>query len=104
MSNYDIIRKAIQEKKCITCNYNGYIRRMSPHVIGISKKGVEQTLCYQYAGDSSKGLSTDPSKNWRCIEVVKISNLIINDDDFESASNHSRPQSCVDDVDVEVSF
>ena len=103
MSNYTIIKKAIQERKSITCYYNGYMRKMSPHVIG-EKNGTEQALFYQYGGESSSGLSTDSTKNWRCISVNKITDLSINSDGFQTSSNHSGTQTCVDVIDVEVDY
>ena len=103
MTNYEIIRKAILEKKCVTCDYNGYTRKMTPHVIG-TKNGKEQTLFYQYGGQSKSGLSSDPNKNWRCIPIDSIKNLSTNGDAFKTAHNHSQSQTCVDDIDVEVSY
>ena len=103
MANYGLIKQAIQNRECITCSYNGYKRRMTPHVIG-TKNGTEQALFYQYGGQSSSGLSSDPTKNWRCIPVNKIQDLRINSDSFQTAHNHSRTQTCVDIVDVEVSY
>jgi hypothetical protein len=103
MSNYDMLKEAIENKQCVTCNYNGYLRKMTPHVLG-TKKGKEQALFYQYGGESSSGLSAVSAKNWRCIPVDNIEQLEINDDDFQTAHNHSRSQTCVDIIDVEVDF
>lgn len=102
-SNYEIIRHAILKRKSVSCFYNGYRRKMSPHVIGL-KNGRLQALFYQYGGESSSGLSLNPSRNWRCIPIDEIQNLVINDDAFHTANNHSRPQTCVDLIDVEVDY
>ncbi|KGL62920.1 hypothetical protein [Polaribacter sp. Hel1_85] len=101
MSNYDLIRQAILDRECITCSYNGYVRKMTPHVIG-TKNGNKQALFYQYGGNSSSGLSSNPFKNWRCIEISKIKDLKLNSDLFQTANNHSKKQTCVDNIDVEV--
>lgn len=103
MSTYDLVRQAIIDKQYVTCLYNGYLRKMTPHVIG-TKKGVRQALFYQYGGESSSGLSVDSTKNWRCIPIDKIQNLSINSDFFQTAQNHSKMQRCVDDVDVEIDY
>ena len=103
MSNYSIIKQAIKNRECVTCNYNGYLRKMTPHVLG-TKNRTEQALFYQYDGQSSSGLSSDPTKNWRCIPINKITNLTTNTDSFQTANNHSRPQTCVDTIDVEVDY
>lgn len=103
MSNYSIIKSAIQNKQCVTCFYNGFIRKMTPHVIG-TKNGRQQALFYQYGGQSSSGLSPDPKKNWRCIEVDKITSISLNTDLFQTANNHNTAQTCVDVIDVEVRY
>lgn len=103
MNTYDLVKNAILKKQCITCFYDGYLRKMSPHVIG-TKNGTQQALFYQYGGESSSGLSSDRTKNWRCIQIDRIENLEINDDAFQTAHNHSRPQSCVDQIDEEVDY
>lgn len=103
MTTYELIRQAIEKKQCITCNYNGYSRKMTPHVIG-TKKGKQQALFYQYGGQSSSGLSMNPKENWRCIEISKITNATINSDKFQTASNHGRDQTCVDVIDLEVEY
>jgi hypothetical protein len=103
MPTYEVIKEAILNRQCITCNYNGYRRLMTPHVIG-RKNGTRQALCYQYAGESSSGLSSDPAKNWRCIVIDNVNDVFINDDAFQTAHNHSSAQTCVDDIDVEVDY
>jgi hypothetical protein len=103
MSNYDLIKEAIINRQCVTCNYNGYKRMMTPHVLG-TKNGKHQALFYQYAGGSSSGLSSNSFKNWRCIQIHKISDLTINKDRFQTANNHSQTQTCVDEVEYEVNY
>lgn len=103
MSYYQIIKNAIQNRQCVTCRYNGHVRKMSPHVIG-TKNGIQQALFYQYGGTSSSGLSEDPTKNWRCIPINKISALSTNNDRFQTAHNHSRRQTCVDNIDEEINY
>jgi len=43
MSNYSTIKEAIKNKNCVTCDYNGHTRKMTPHVLG-TKDGTEQAL------------------------------------------------------------
>ena len=103
MTNYLVIKQVIQQRKCVTCNYNGYERKMTPHVLS-TKNGTEQALFYQYDGESSSGLSSNPFKNWRCIPINQITDLSVNSDTFQTANNHSRKQTCVDIIDVEISY
>ncbi len=103
MNTYELVKQAIIDKRCVTCLYNGYLRKMTPHVIG-TKKGIRQALFYQYGGESNSGLSVDPTKNWRCIPIDKIKDLSVNSDLFQTAQNHSKTQSCVDNIDVEIDY
>lgn len=103
--NYDLIRKAILEKKVVIATYNGYRREMCPHVIGFGPTGREQALFYQFGGQSSTGIETDgSSQNWRCIPLTGLRNVEIEEGGCHTAPNHSRPQTCVSNIDVEVDY
>jgi hypothetical protein len=59
-------------------------------------------LCYQYAGQSSGGLQPARSPaSWRCIAIEQLSRVELLEDAWHTAPNHSRPQTCVVDVDVD---
>lgn len=101
---YAVIRDAILNRQQIKATYRGHPRELCPHVIG-TKKGRPQALFYQFGGRSSSGLEPDGSaRNWRCMFIDELSDVIAQDGDWHSAPNHSRPQTCVDDIDVEVTF
>ena len=100
-SNYATIRAAILAKQQITCVYQGRHREMCPHVIGY-KNGREQVLSFQFAGDSSKGLRD--GGEWRCMPVADMDQVTVRDGRWFTADNHSQPQTCVDEIDVEVAF
>ena len=101
-TTYQIVREAIQNKLHVLGTYNGYVREMCPHTIGISKKGEEQALFYQFAGESSTGLGpTGDPNNWRCIPLRRLLNVTTRAGAWHTAPNHSRPQTCVADVDLE---
>lgn len=103
--SYALVKQAIIDKKPIHAYYDGRYREMCPHVIGL-KNGKEQALCYQYGGESkSRPIQADGSKeNWRCVEIARVSGVEIVDGPWHTAPDHSRPQTCVDDIDVEVVF
>lgn len=103
-ATYSLIRRAILMKQQVTAVYDGYVREMCPHVIG-EKNGREQALFYQFAGDSSSGLGPagDPS-NWRCMPIAQLSEVAVKDGLWHTAPNHSRPQTCVGQIDVEVEY
>ena len=101
MSTYAVLREAVLAKKQVVCWYQGYERSICPHVLG-TKRGREQTLAFQFAGGSKTGLP--PGGRWRCMVVAEIANATLRDGDWHTGDDHSRPQTCVDVIDVEVSF
>ena len=102
MNNYALIRDAIVSKKIVTATYQDHHREMCPHVLGL-KNDRRQALFYQFGGTSSSGLDPDGSaKNWRCIDDLQ--NVVVVDGEWHTAPNHTRPQTCVDEIDVEVDF
>lgn len=104
MDKYTVIREAILKKQQVVATYRGHRREMCPHAIGTNREARAQALFYQFGGTSSSGLSTDPTEKWRCIPVDDLIDIEVRDGEWVTATNHSRPQSCVFDVDVEVSF
>ena len=101
---YEIIKSAIENKQQITADYDDKYREMCPHAIG-TKNGVEQALFFQFGGYSSKGeITTDTKDNWRCITINKLSNVKVKEGDWHTFSNHSRPSTCIDSIDLEVSY
>jgi len=99
---YDVVRNAILNKQQVVASYQGHIREMCPHVIG-TKSGREQALFYQFGGSSSSGPIVPGSmKNWRCIPIDGLTGISAQNGEWHSGVNHSRPQTCVDDIDVEV--
>jgi len=59
-------------------------------------------LCYQYDEESVSGLQAAGSPaNWRCIVLEKLSRVELLKGAWHTASNHSRPQTCVAEVDVD---
>jgi hypothetical protein len=102
---YQIVRDAILYKKIIKATYNGYVREMCPHVLGLNKQHAEQALLYQFGGGSSTGIGPAGSPdNWRCVLLSKLKDVSSEPGQWRSAANHSRPQTCVAKVDVEVEF
>ncbi len=100
---YDLIRQAILNKEQVFVTYDGHRREMCPHVIG-TKNGREQALFYQFGGSSRSGLSIDPRKNWRCIPINGLSAVSVQKGEWHTGPNHTRPQTCVDAIDVEVAL
>ena len=103
MSTYTTIKQAIISKQQVVATYDGHVREMCPHVIG-TKDGREQALFYQFGGTSgSRPIEPAGSpKNWRCIPIDGLSGVSVRDGAWHTATDHSKRQTCVDHVDVEV--
>lgn len=106
MTAYEIVYDAIINKKIVTATYRGRVRVMCPHTLG-TKRGRQQALFYQFAGESNTGLGPDGDpENWRCMFLDDLEQVSSQDAKgvWHTAPNHSRPQTCVDQIDVEVAF
>lgn len=100
--NYNLVREAIVNRQQIVADYKGHRRELCPHAIG-TKNGREQAIFVQFGGGSSSGLGI-PKDNWRCLRIDGLTNVSLRNGDWHTASNHSQPQNCIDDVDIEVEY
>ena len=99
---YRLIRAAIMGRRAISAVYDKHPRLVCPHRLGRTASGQVQVLCYQYGGKSSSGLGPRGSPdNWRCMKLEKFSRIELLDGIWHTAPNHSRPQTCVTEVDVD---
>lgn len=98
-AEYQAIREAMENMQQVTCMYQDRRREICPHTLGY-KNGQEKVLGFQFAGDSSKGLP--PGGEWRCMFVEQISNVTARNGQWYTRDDHLRPQTCVDDIDLEV--
>jgi hypothetical protein len=75
---------------------------LCPHRLGRNSGGELRVLCYQYGGQSKSGLEAAGSpENWRCMAREKLSQVKLLDDRWRTGPNHSRPASCVVEVDID---
>lgn len=101
---YDIINDAIVNRKTIVAYYKGHRRLMCPHALG-TKRGRRHALFYQFGGTSESGLSYDGSpNNWRCLDIDDLRDVSSEPGTWHTARNHSRRQTCIDFIDVEVDY
>jgi hypothetical protein len=99
---YRLVRTAVVSKRPIRAIYHGRNRRLCPHRLGRNHDGQIRVLCYQYGGESGSGLQAAGSPaNWRCIALEKLTKVELLEDAWQTAPNHSRPQTCVAEVDVD---
>ena len=100
-SDSDLIVTAIQQKLIVTAMYQGYERVMCPHVIGY-KAGRLNALFFQFAGGSKRGLP--PGGQWRCIHMDELQNIQLSPGEWHTGPDHSRPQTCADNIIAEVAY
>jgi len=99
---YRMVREAVETRRPIAAVYHHRYRLLCPHRLGRNKDGQVRVLCYQYGGESESGLEAAGSPaNWRCIGLEKLSAVEPLNDMWRTAPNHSRPASCILDVDVD---
>lgn len=104
MSNYELIRNAILKKQQVFAIYDNFPRELCPHAIG-TKNGRQQALFYQFGGSGSKGpVVPGAPSNWRCLPVDGLRNINVHEGEWYTAENHSKVQTCIDHIDVEVSY
>jgi len=99
-SAYELIRQAIQDELQVVAEYRGHVREMCPHAVG-TKAGRLQALFYQFGGSSESGLGQDGSnRNWRCVPVEGLKNIVVRPGPWHTGSGHSRRHSCLDWIDL----
>ena len=100
---YGLIRKAVTGRQPILALDDGHPRLLCPHRLGRNSAGLARVLCYQYGGDSSSGLEPNGSPaNWWRLKLDKFSRIRLLDDIWRTTPHHhSRPQTCITDVDVD---
>jgi Fic family protein len=96
---YRLFEQAMRLRKQITCTYDGHHREICSIILGHSD-GAEKALTYQFAGQSKSGLP--PGGAWRCLFLANVSNVHLRDGAWIAGDNHTQPQGCVDDVDLDV--
>lgn len=98
---YAIVRQAIIAKQQVVAMFADHPREMCPHVIG-TKNGRHQALFFQFGGSGTSELP--PGGEWRCMPIDGLSDVSARNGQWYTGASHTRPQSCVDAVDVEVAY
>ncbi len=99
---YRLVQKAVSSRQPISAIYETRPRLLCPHRLGRNKAGEARVLCYQYGGESSSKLEPSGSPaNWRCMMLEKFSRVELVEGIWWTAPNHSRPQTCITDVDAD---
>lgn len=99
---YRLVRTAVVSKRPIRAMYHGCDRLLCPHRLGRNHEGQIRVLCYQFGGKSGSELQAVGSPaNWRCLVLEKLSRVELLEGAWHTAPNHSRPQTCVVEVEVD---
>src|SRR6266478_806426 len=98
---YAVMKEAILKKLQVNCFYHDFQREVCPHALG-KKKGKLHVLTFQFAGRSRTSLP--PGGEWRCMDVEEIYGASSHSGKWHTGLSQRKPQNCVDEIDVEVSF
>ena len=99
---HDLIADAMLRKSPIEAIYKDHRRMLCPHVLGRNKAGRWQVLCYQFGGQSSRGLRPgDSANNWRCIPLNGLSSVELLDLPWHSGARHSNIQTCIEYIELD---
>jgi predicted DNA-binding transcriptional regulator YafY len=96
---YALCVDAILGRKALTFTYDGYRRKVAPHVLG-DGNGRSKLLAYQFAGETSSTLPVDGE--WRCFELGKMQGIRLKDGPWRTGDRHRRQNSCVTTVDIDI--
>jgi hypothetical protein len=97
------LRLSVRRRQPISAVYDGCRRELCPHRLGWNRDDERRVLCYQSGGDSVSGLGEPGARsNWRCLAVEKLSQVEWTSDTWHTAPNHSRPQTCIVRVEMDV--
>ena len=69
---------AIQNRKLLNFNYDGFQRTVEPHTYGVDSKGHIAMRAYQVAGGSESGEYV----GWKLFHVHEISRLVMQPQSF----------------------
>ncbi len=98
-ATYQLIEKAMVERKQVLCFYEGLARELCPSILGHTK-GQERTFAYQFAGDASEGLP--PGGDWKCLRLHKMREVKLRSGPWHTGSSHKSRQTCIENVDLDV--
>jgi hypothetical protein len=98
-ATYSLFRRAILERKLITCVYHGKRREVAPHILGF-KNHQEKALVFQFGGETNSFLP--PDGEWRCLLLEDVAEAKTYEGSWRTGRYHRKTQACVDLIDVDV--
>ena len=94
---YSLFRNAILDEQQVICIYEGRLRELAPHIIGVNRRGEEVVLVWQFGGESS-----GPLPQWRCLKPANVSNVRTRSGRWHEGRSHRSTQTCVRDIDLDI--
>jgi hypothetical protein len=96
---YKRFAQAMAARMQIVCEYDGYARELCAVILGHAGR-QEKALTFQFGGQSKSRLP--PNGEWRCLFLEKVRDVHLRDGPWRGGDRHTRPQGCVEDVDLDV--
>lgn len=96
--SFDLIKKAIVEKKQLTLQYHGYTRNMCPYVLGFNKNNKERALALLVRNTPSGWLAA----GWECLDLDHVWKVEFAEGDWVAAPEGPRPDCEMVKVDIDV--
>jgi len=94
-----LLTAAAVQHRPIAARYDGTRRLLCPHVVGYNQAGDWRVFCYQYGGETKRGLLPAGAGIWRCLSVIKLSSVEWLDGPWRTEPH--APQRCVGHVEVD---
>jgi predicted DNA-binding transcriptional regulator YafY len=95
---FRLLHRAILERQQVVFGYQDHPREACPIILG-HKGGRERLLAYQFAGFGSRG----PVRGeWKCFDLAEMKDAEPRSGRWHSGEAHRAPQSCIDDVFIDV--
>jgi general stress protein 26 len=102
---YRIVWQAIRNRQQIAFSFDGAHRETFPHILGYKTSGEEAVFAYQVGGERSDGKPLAPEGGWGCFSLDRVTDIRLRDGrGWRGGTRHSRPQTCVRLVDVDVNI
>jgi hypothetical protein len=98
-TTYNLFRAAILGEKQVICTYQGRVRELCPHIIGLNRLGEEVVLAWQFAGESSGRLP-----QWRCLKLANVRDARPRNGRWHEGGSHRTEQTCVSEIDLDINI
>lgn len=96
---YRLFAHAMMSRRQVLCTYSHRYREVCPIILG-QTNGEETALVYQFAGQSESRLPAGGA--WKCFRLAEVGDVQLREGDWVTGSGHTRRQSCVADVELDV--